>query len=231
MKNIAIIPARSGSKGLKDKNIKSLNGKPLLAYSIDAAYASQLFDEIMVSTDSPEYAEIAKKYGANVPFLRSVELSNDTAGSWDVVKAVLEKYKELGHEFDTICLLQPTSPLRTEKDIKNAYQFFCDKQADAVTSVCEVDHSPLWTMVLPEDCSLQEYNKSNCGNAPRQQLATYHRFNGAVYIRKIEYTSVGVELISEKEYAFIMDRENSVDIDTELDFKMAEVMLVNRGLI
>ena len=96
MKNLAIIPARSGSKGLKDKNIKLLNGKPLMAYTIEAAIQSKMFDEVMVSTDSEEYADIAKKYGAKVPFMRSSELSNDTASSWDVVRDVLHKYKKDG---------------------------------------------------------------------------------------------------------------------------------------
>jgi len=117
MKNIAIIPARSGSKGLKDKNIKPLLDIPLLAYSIRAAKDSALFDEIMVSTDSDDYAQIAKDYGASVPFLRSAKTSSDTAGSWDVVTEVLSQYQTSGRYFDTICLLQPTSPLRIASDI------------------------------------------------------------------------------------------------------------------
>ena len=109
MKNIAIIPARSGSKGLKDKNIKALNGQPLLKYSIDAAISSRIFDEIMVSTDSSHYAEIAKVCGASVPFLRSAENSEDKASSWNVVIEVLNYYKQIGQTFDTFCLLQPTN--------------------------------------------------------------------------------------------------------------------------
>lgn len=222
MKNIAIIPARSGSKGLKDKNIKDLMGKPLLAYAIEAARQSGMFDEIMVSTDSEHYAEVARAFGANVPFLRSDELSSDMAGSWDVVRDVLNKYKYQGVKFDSVCLLQPTSPLRTAEDIANAYVYMNEKKAEAITSVCEVDHSPLWCMVLPEDGSLEEYNKKCGENVPRQKLATYHRFNGAIYIRRIQYKDEAVELLEEKEYAFIMAREHSVDIDTELDFVMAK---------
>ena len=225
MKNIAIIPARSGSKGLKDKNIKPLMGKPLLAYSIEAAQKAEIFDEIMVSTDSEEYAKIAREYGAKVPFLRSEELSGDTAGSWDVVKQVLNKYKSLGEEFDSVCLLQPTSPLRTAEDILNAYQFLKDRNAEAVTSVCEVDHSPLWTMTLPENCSLKEYNATCQGDAPRQQLATYYRFNGAIYIRRIKYVENVIELLEDDEYAFIMEPKKSIDIDTELDFIIAEKVM------
>ncbi|MBP3295738.1 MAG: acylneuraminate cytidylyltransferase family protein, partial [Lachnospiraceae bacterium] len=135
MSRIAIIPARSGSKGLKDKNIKMMCGKPLLAYSIQAAKDSGCFDTIMVSTDSEQYAEIARSNGAEVPFLRSAETSGDKAGSWDVVKEVLKKYESFGKEFQNVCLLQPTSPLRTSEDIKKAYQLYENKQAGIVISV------------------------------------------------------------------------------------------------
>lgn len=220
MKNIAIIPARSGSKGLKDKNIKELNGKPLLAYSIDAAILSGLFEEVMVSTDSELYANVAKENGASVPFLRSEEQSGDNAGSWGVVEEVLKRYDTLGKKFDTVCLLQPTSPLRRTEDILAAYELLNDKNADAVTSVCEVDHSPLWTMTLDETCSLCEFRK-NLVNAPRQKLGQYYRLNGAIYIKRIDYGEK-ITLIDEKEYAVIMNRRNSVDIDTIEDFELAE---------
>ena len=105
MKNIAAILVRNGSKGLKDKNIRKLNGKPLLAYSIEAAQQSRKFDTIHVSTDSEHYAEIAREYGADVPFLRSAELASDTSSTWDAMRFVLKRYKELGKEFDTITVL------------------------------------------------------------------------------------------------------------------------------
>ena len=220
MKNIAIIPARSGSKGLKDKNIKELNGKPLLAYSVDAAIASGLFEEVMVSTDSELYANVAKENGASVPFLRSEEQSGDNAGSWGVVEEVLKRYEALGKRFDTVCLLQPTSPLRRTEDIVAAYELLNDKNADAVTSVCEVDHSPLWTMKLDESCSLGEFRK-NLVSVPRQKLGQYFRLNGAIYIKRICYGEK-ISLLDEKEYAVKMDRRNSVDIDTLEDFELAE---------
>ena len=224
MKNIAIIPARSGSKGLKDKNIKELNGKPLLAYSIEAAKGSNLFDEFMVSTDSEKYAEIAKEFGANVPFLRSRTNSSDKAGSWDVVLEVLEKYLELGKNFESVCLLQPTSPLRTAQDIKEAYKLLEEKQADAITSVCEVDHSPLWTMTLPQSQSLEDFRKQSISR-PRQELPTYYRLNGAIYIRKMKYEKNKIQIMDLIEFAYIMPREHSVDIDTELDFIIAKSLL------
>ena len=110
MKNIAIITARSGSKGLPNKNILPLDGKPLIAHTIIAAKESGMFDTVMVSTDSEEYAAIAREWGAEVPFLRSEENSSDKAGSWDVVREVLDEYRKRGEEFDTFTLLQPTSP-------------------------------------------------------------------------------------------------------------------------
>lgn len=220
MRNIAIIPARSGSKGLKDKNIKELNGKPLLAYSIDAAISSGLFEEVMVSTDSELYADVAKENGASVPFLRSEEQSGDNAGSWGVAEEVLKKYVTLGEKFDTICLLQPTSPLRRTEDILAAYELLNEKNADAVTSVCEVDHSPLWTMKLDNTYSLSEFRK-NLVSVPRQKLEQYYRLNGAIYIKRICYGEK-ITLLDENEYAVIMDRRNSIDIDTLEDFELAE---------
>ncbi len=225
MKNIAIIPARSGSKGLKDKNVKLMNGKPLLAYSIEAAKESEIFDEIMVSTDSQKYADIAIQYGANVPFLRSEENSSDNSGSWEAVLEVLRNYKDMGRGFDTICLLQPTSPLRTGNDITEAYRTFQENDVNALTSVCEVDHSPLWCMTLGEDRMLTEFKKRS-DDVPRQLLDTYYRLNGAIYIRQIKYENE-IRLIDDKEIAFVMDKRRSIDIDDEFDFAISEY-LVNK---
>ncbi|MCI8834810.1 MAG: acylneuraminate cytidylyltransferase family protein [Ruminococcus sp.] len=224
MNHIAIIPARSGSKGLKDKNIKELHGKPLLAHSILAARDSGLFSDVMVSTDSAYYARIARECGADVPFLRSEETSNDTAGSWDVVKEVLWEYRKRGKEFQTVCLLQPTSPLRKAEDIVGGYEEMKKKHADAITSVCEVDHSPLWTMTLDSTLSLEEFRKRTT-SMPRQMLKTYYRLNGALYIRKVEYGAEEIKILCEKEYAYRMDRNRSVDIDTADDFAFAEYLM------
>lgn len=225
MRNIAIIPARSGSKGLKNKNIKLLNGKPLIAYSIEAAYKCKMFDTVMLSTDSEEYAEIGRKCGADVPFLRSKEMSSDTAGSWDTVKEVLYNYEKQGKKFDTVALLQPTSPLRTPQDIMRGYELMDQKNADSITAVCEMDHSPLWSNTLAEDLSMKNFEKDEYKNLGRQQLPTYYRINGALYLRKIQYGENSICLLEKNEYALIMEREKSIDIDTELDFRMAEIIL------
>ena len=230
MKNIAIITARSGSKGLKDKNIKEINGKPLMAYSIEVALASDCFDEVMVSTDSERYAEIAKKYRAEVPFLRSEELSGDRAGSWETVEEVLYKYLELNRTFDTVCLLQPTSPLRESGDIISAYKLFDEKRAGAVTGVSEPEHSPLWCNTLPASLSMSEFRDKTYDSMQRQQLPVYYRINGAMYIRRIIYDKMQIKLEKEPEFAYIMSRDKSIDIDTEMDFIVAGMYLKRRNI-
>ena len=157
MKYLAIIPARSGSKGLKDKNIKLLNGKPLIAYTIEAALTTKIFEEVMVSTDSSYYAELSRQYGASVPFLRKEELAKDNTSSWDVVKQVLEDYKKMGIVFDKCVLLQPTSPLRTKDDITNAITLYQEKNAETVVSVCETEHPASMDIDNQEDFDRAEY--------------------------------------------------------------------------
>ena len=224
MKSIAIIPARSGSKGLKDKNIKDLCGKPLIAYTIEAAIESKMFDTIMVSTDSEKYAEISRKYGAEVPFLRSSATSSDAAGSWDVVREVLKRYEEQGQKYDSVMLLQPTSPLRTAKDIVDAFQLKKKKRAKAIVSVCEMDHSPLWSNTLPESLSMEGFIQTN--SVPRQQLPTYYRINGAIYLVETSILYSDKRIFDNNCFAYIMPRERSVDIDTELEIVVAESLLV-----
>ena len=224
MSNIAIIPARSGSKGLKDKNIKELCEKPLIAYSIEAALKSGCFDEVMVSTDSEKYAKIARQYGASVPFLRSETTSSDTASSWDMVDEVLEGYRQLGREFDTFCLLQPTSPLRTAKDIREAYKLYEEKASFAVVSVCEAEHSPLWCGHLPET---QEFDNFIDVDSMKQRQAggKFYRLNGAIYIVNIEKFKTDRFLYQKGSYAYIMCQDQSVDIDTDIDFQFAELLM------
>ena len=227
MKNIAIIPARSGSKGLKNKNIKLLNGKPLLAYTVEAALQSGLFDCVHVSTDSEQYADIAREFGADVPFLREAELASDTSNTWDALRFVIKEYEELGQKFDTVCLLQPTSPLRDAADIKNAYQIFEKKKAESVISVCETEHSPLLCNTLKESGSMKGFiDMKKVGR--RQELSTYYRLNGAIYIQTVDLLMQGGDLYGDKSYAYVMEKEHSVDIDDEMDFMFAEVM-IKRG--
>lgn len=225
MRNLAVIPARSGSKGLRDKNIKELAGKPLLAYSVEAAKKSNIFDVIHVSTDSREYADIAQGYGADVPFLRREELASDTSSTWDAIRFVVREYEKSGLHFDTVTVLQPTSPLRTEEDILEAFELFQKKQANMISSVCEVEHSPLWSNTLPSDLSMENFEKDEIALLPRQSLPIYYRENGAIYILRKEHLFSGKNVYKDKCYAYIMKREHSVDIDEELDFQIAKVIL------
>ena len=230
MSRIAIIPARSGSKGLKDKNIKMMCGKPLMAYSIQAALDSECFDTVMVSTDSEQYKKIAIEYGADVPFLRSAQTSGDGAGSWDVVKEVLERYKSKGKEFQNVCLLQPTSPLRTAEDIKKAYQLYKDKKAGIVISVCEVEHPTEWCNKLDETLSLDGFIDREM-DRQRQSYMKSYRINGALYIVDTQELYRDTFLYREKSYAYIMEQNRSYDIDTELDFKIAEMLMKERDYV
>ena len=197
MKNLALIQARSGSKGLPNKNIKELNGFPLMGYTIKAAIESCCFDEIMVSTDSLQYAEIAKKFGANVPFLRSDEMAQDNASTWDTVREVLTRYKELGKEFDYVALLQPTSPLRDADDIQEAFQKIQTAHIHNVVSITEVEHPVQW-----------------CFRLGNENLIDAKKIINADYNFYADYC-----------YGFEMSREKSIDIDTALDFQIAETIM------
>ena len=224
--NLAIIPARSGSKGVIDKNIRELNGKPLMGYSIEAAIQSGCFGEVMVSTDSKEYADIAVACGAKVPFLRSVENSSEYAVSWEVVREVLNRYQEQGRQFDMVTLLQPTSPLRTAEDVVSAYEIYKDKCASSVVSVCEMETSPLICNTLGEDNSLDGFISSEIRCKRRQDFPRYYRLNGALYMCRVDYSlNARFELYGKGSYAYIMDSQRSVDIDTEYDFFLASHVL------
>lgn len=225
MSRIAIIPARSGSKGLKDKNIKELNGKPLIVYSIEAAIASHMFDKVFVSTDSQKYADIAIEYGADASFLRSKENSSDVAGSWDVVREVIDILRSKGEKYTEIMLLQATSPLRTASDIINAIHLLKEKKGNAVVSLTECDHSPIWCNTLPQNGSMDNFDRSEYKDLPRQALPTFYRYNGAIYLVTYKELYNKEHMFESGCYAYIMPQERSIDIDTLLDFLIAETIM------
>lgn len=223
-KILAIIPARSGSKGLKDKNIKELNGKPMIAYTIEAAIQSNIFDDIVVSTDSKIYADIATKYGATVPFLRPNYLSTDKATTNDVIEYTIKELKKNGREYDYLMILQPTSPLRSSNDILGAVDLLFEKESNSVVSVCESEHSPLYMNILDESLSMDNFLNKDV-KSRRQELPKYYRLNGAIYLSEVDYFLKYKNLYKEKSYAYIMDKRRSIDIDNEFDFTMAEYLL------
>ena len=218
---LAIIPARGGSKRLPRKNILDLCGKPLIVHTIEAALKSKYISKVIVSSDDEEILNIAKEYKADF-IKRPDELASDTATTFDALKHTLENVEK----YDYVVLLQPTSPLRSEKHIDEAIEFLKEKNADAIVSVCEMDHSPLWSNTLPKDGNMSNFLKDEILNKRSQDLEKYYRLNGAIYICK---TSKLLEeksfILKKKIFAYIMDRKNSIDIDEKVDFDMAEVIL------
>ncbi len=221
-KIIGIIPARSGSKGVKDKNIKTLAGKPLISYTIECAKATGIFDDIVVSTDSSKYADIAMQYGASVPFFRSQETASDSANSISVLEEVLNNLQET---YDIVVMLQPTSPLRQPFHIKEAVDLFLEKNADSVVSVSKFPHSIAWVNSLDESLSMNGFIKKEYLNKRRQDLPQMYMLNGAVYVFKASMINKDFNMFDDKSFAYIMDKEYSIDIDDEYDFKLAEALV------
>jgi len=218
---LAIIPARGGSKRLPRKNVLDLNGKPLIAYSIEAGLDSSYIDKVMVTSDDDEILTISKKYGA-VTINRPNELASDIATTFDAIKHTVDNYEK----YDYIVLLQATSPLRDEKHIDEAIELLELKKADAVVSVCKMDHSPLWSNTLDESLSMVGFLKDEVLKKRSQDLEKYYRLNGAIYICKVERLLENKGFfLKENIYAYVMDRKSSVDIDEEIDFKIAEILM------
>ena len=225
-KILAIIPARSGSKRVKNKNILELNGKPLISWSIESASKSRYIDEVMVSTDDEKIKLISQKFGAKTPFLRPKEISRDNTTKDEVIKHTLEFYKNnLLMEFDYLIYLQPTSPLRDEMHIDKAIEFLFNKNAEAVVSVCEVEHPIQWTGIIPPSKDMSLFLQNIPTNIRSQDLEKYYRLNGAIFICKVEsFCKVESVFLNNKIFAFEMDKDVSIDIDTEIDFKYAEFL-------
>lgn len=224
---LAIIPARSGSKGLKDKNIKKLVNKPMIAYTIEAAKKSCVFSDIVVSTDSQVYAEISKEYGAEAPFLRDKELSSDIAKTSDVIIDTINKLKKLDKEYDYFVLLQATSPLRNENDIKNAVDLLIDNNLDSTVSVCELEYPLEIINKLGVNNSIEGFIRNN-NDKRRQEMEKQYRINGAIYMCKTKIYMEEKNFYGTKSKAYIMSNENSIDIDTLLDFNIATNIMNNR---
>lgn len=221
----ALIPARGGSKRLPRKNVKLLHGKPLIAWSIEVAKASKYIDQVIVSTDDEEIKQISEQYGAEVPFIRPEHLSNDTASSFDVIKHAIE-FLKINDENHLLILLQPTSPLRKVSDIDNALELFLAKNVDGVVSLTECEHSPLWSNSLPEDFSMQNFIRPELVGRRSQDLPKYYRLNGSIYIYQTQkLLSANKIFYNAKVFGFLMDQSKSIDIDTFLDFKVAELLI------
>lgn len=223
---LAIVPARGGSKGIKDKNIKEIEGRPLIEYTIEAAKRCEYIDEIVVSTDSEKIAKVAKKAGAKVPFLRPDELASDTARTIDVVLFTIEQLKLIGQEYDIVVLLQPTSPLRDEDDICGAIEKYVSCNMKSLVSVSEVSESPILMRQIVDETHMEKLLNIN-STIRRQDMAKYYMVNGSIYINKIEELNSDTSL-NDNVIPYVMDRSHSVDIDDYVDIEVMKYYVNNR---
>ncbi|MEZ8389269.1 acylneuraminate cytidylyltransferase family protein [Vibrio splendidus] len=223
---IAIIPARGGSKRLPKKNILPLGGKPLIGWTIEAAKNSAYVDDIFISTDDQEIADVVSEFGITVPELRPEELSTDTATTQSVLFYTLEKYAK---DADIVILLQPTSPLRTAYDIDSSLELWREKSAFSIISVCPCEHPPEWSNSLPSNLSMARFLREDIVSRSQDYIQSY-RLNGALYIydvkKLLSYRDVKYRTDS---FAYIMKQDCSIDIDTEFDFDIADLYMKRLG--
>lgn len=222
MKCLAIIPARGGSKRIPHKNIKPFLGRPIIAYSIEAALGTGLFEEVMVSTDDVEIAEIARQEGASVPFLRSTENANDYATLADVLVEVVNAYKWRGYEFDLICCLLPTAPLISSEDVRSAYDQLVMSTFDSICPVVAFSYPILRSLSIDEKGNLNmnwpEYRFSRS-----QDLRPAYHDSGTFYWIKTSSLLKDKKLLSENGTAIVLDEFRVQDIDTDTDWALAEM--------
>lgn len=212
---------------MADKNIRLINGKPLISWTIESAVQVKSFTKVLVSTDDDRILEIAKTNGIAAPFKRPEEYCQDSTSTFEVVKHGLEFLSEKYNEtYDIVVLLQPTSPLRTSESIESAIQLMLSKNATAVVSVTACEHSPLWSNTIEADLSMNHFLRDEVKNKRSQDLPEFFRLNGAIYICKVkDLLEQKTFFVKENIFAYKMTNEESVDIDTELDFIAAEILM------
>ncbi len=221
---VAIIPARGGSKSIPRKNIRLLNGKPLVYYAIKEAQHSRYVHRVFVSTEDREIAEIAKGYGAEV-IPRPVELAQDDTPSLPVYRQVIKYLEDMENSYpDVVVLLQPTSPLRKVEDIDGAIEKFLHTNCDSIVSVCEVEHPPHWMYTLEGD-RLKPIIEGGETITRRQNAPKVYRLNGAICVTRSQFIMNQNTVVGHNTGAYIMSTERSVDIDTELDFRLTELLM------
>jgi N-acylneuraminate cytidylyltransferase len=227
MRYLVIIPARGGSKGVPEKNIKLLNGKPLIHYTIEAAKSIFSDKDICVSTDSEKIKEITAEAKLKVPFLRPNYLAEDTSGTYEVLLHAVDWYEKNGQFYDAVILLQPTSPFRNTSHIEEAIKVF-SLELDMVVSVKETGANPYY--VLFEENKEGFLRKSKEGNFTRRQdCPPVYEYNGAIYIINVkELKGKGLSKFS-KVKKFVMDEVSSIDIDTPLDWQIAEFLIAENN--
>jgi len=220
-KVLAIIPARGGSKGLPRKNIRPLHGLPLVVWTIREAKKSKYIDRLILSSEDEEIISIAEEYGCEVPFVRPQELAEDETTGMDVIFHAMEQVPG----YDLIVLLQPTSPLRTVADIDVCIKICHHRNAPACVTVTKVEKHPLWMYYLRDDDTLTPVITDKNMPQRRQDLPSAFVLNGAVYVGEREFLLRNKSYFYHETIAHIMPRERSVDIDSNLDFNLAETLI------
>jgi CMP-N,N'-diacetyllegionaminic acid synthase len=222
-KVLALIPARGGSKGIKNKNIIDLCGKPLIAYTVEAAKGSKYIDDIVITTDSVKIAEIARSFGAEIPFMRPDDLATDHSKTIESVVHAIQTLKDMGRHYDILVLLQPTQPLRTVSDIDEALKKFIHTECESLVSVSAVsDHPILIRSINQKDELVPLLNLDS--TVRRQDMPEYYRVNGCIYINNVSEITEKTSLNDNKR-PFIMETSHSVDIDEISDILLAEYYL------
>jgi CMP-N-acetylneuraminic acid synthetase len=219
-KILAVIPARGGSKGVPRKNIRELAGRPLVAWTIEAAKKSKYIDRLILSSEDPEIIEVAKSYGCEVPFVRPIELAQDDTPGIEVVLDAVQRCPGYTH----VLLLQPTSPFRTNKHIDAFIEDFNQKKINCSVSVTTPDKHPMWTFSMSEKSVLSPFFKDSI-LSNRQSLPAAYVLNGALYISNINWLLANKSFMSSETNGFYMNPENSMDIDTELEFEICACLM------
>lgn len=225
---LAIIPARGGSKGVLRKNVRDVASKPLIAWTIETAQKSSYIDRLVLSSEDEEIIEVAKSWRCEVPFQRPIELAqDDTPGILPVIY-VLEQLAQHGSRYDYVALLQPTSPLRNVDDINGCLKQCIDECSNACVSVCEAEQNPYWMYLVDRNRRMRSLLNSAEAIPRRQDLPMVYALNGAIYVARCEWLLQNKTFLTDETTAYLMPKERSLDIDTELDLIIAEIILQDK---
>lgn len=225
---LVVIPARGGSKGIPGKNIKPLNGKPLIYYAIDAARDIVDDASICVSTDDDAIIAAVERYGLKVPFKRPDYLATDKASTYDVLLHALDHYEKQGASIGKIVLLQPTSPFRSSAHVKEALSLYAD-DVDMVVSVCEAASNPYYTLFEEDGDGFLSISKGDGSFTRRQDCPKVYEYNGAVYVINPDSLKRAPLSQFKKRLKYVMSREDSLDLDTPLDWQIAELIMKSKS--
>ncbi|MCF7885652.1 MAG: acylneuraminate cytidylyltransferase family protein [Candidatus Marinimicrobia bacterium] len=227
---LAFIPARGGSKSIRDKNIRKIAGKEMLAYTIQAAQNSKICDRIIVSTDSKKIADVANKYGAEAPFMRPENLATDAAQMIEVIKHAMQWVEQNDKTYDIFLYLQPTNPLRKGIHIREAFDVFFKKDAYSVVSVNKTGYIPGRVNTLPEHGYMNQFVKQSTMHKNRQELSQYYELNGAIEMIQWEVMKSTWNWYGKRSYPYIIPEPYGIDIDSLMDLRFVQ-FLVEEGYV